>query len=80
LQLGQLTVEEGISVDMVHILFQVEKGIDARIIDQLYATTTLPTNYRELKEKIIALDEMWRRRTSCQDPMMDAVPMQVDHH
>jgi hypothetical protein len=43
-------------------ILYVKKNIQYALIDQLYQSDTPPTNYQDYKRRIIAMDEMRRRR------------------
>jgi hypothetical protein len=62
-KLEQLAMVMGIDIDRTpHILLQMEKGLNSILIDQLYFSGTVPSNYREYKQRIIDADDMWKRR------------------
>jgi hypothetical protein len=61
-KLEQLAATAGIDIDQSpHILLQMEKGLNAVLIDQPYFSGTLLNIYREYKQRIINADDMCRR-------------------
>jgi hypothetical protein len=64
----------------------IEKNVQHTLIDQLYQSDTPPTTYQEYKRRIIAMDEMRRRRDIHKTPqkrftpqVQDVNAMEVDH-
>jgi hypothetical protein len=42
-----------------HVILQVERGVNLALISCLYWSTSLPWGYKEDKERIVTMDEMW---------------------
>jgi hypothetical protein len=61
-KLEQLAAMAGIDIDRSpHVLLQMEKGLNAVLIDQLYFLGTPANNYRDYKQRIVDADNMQKR-------------------
>jgi hypothetical protein len=66
-KLEQLAMVTRIDINQtLHILLQMEKGLNSILVDQLYFTGAVPANYREYKQQIIDVDDMQKRREANQ--------------
>jgi hypothetical protein len=53
-KLEQLALTTRIDIDRTpHILLQMEKGLNSNLIDQLYFSGSVPSNYQEYKQRIV---------------------------
>jgi hypothetical protein len=85
LHLEQLASITGIDMNhSPHIILQLERGINSKLIDQLYLTDNPPSNYQEYKRRIITMDEMWKwKEVNCTNctvtwELRDPNAMEVD--
>jgi hypothetical protein len=63
LKLKQLADVAGVDLDRYpNATLYVERNMQRVLIDQLYQTDNLPTTYQDYKRRIVAMDEMRRRR------------------
>jgi hypothetical protein len=62
-KIEQLAMVAGIDIDRSpHMLLQMEKGLNAVLIDQLYFSSKPPNNYRDYKQRIVDADDMRKRQ------------------
>jgi hypothetical protein len=61
-KMEQLASIAGIDIDRtLHVLLQMEKGLNLNLIDQLYFSSNHPENYHDYKKRIIDANDMRRR-------------------
>jgi hypothetical protein len=76
-KMEQLTSIAGIDINrMPHVLLQMEKGLNAVLIDQLYFSGNHPENYHDYKKRIIDADDMRRRCEANRRKPTQATPRQ----
>jgi hypothetical protein len=62
-KLEQLALTTGININRTpHILLQMERGLNGALVDQLYFSRAVPSNYRDYKQCIVDVDDMRKRQ------------------
>ena len=57
-----LITRAGYSTTDAHIVNVVEKGCNQGVIDAIYRSGSCPQTYKSLKQRIVEVDNLWRRR------------------
>ena len=72
----QYAMAAGVKIhEDVQVISQVERGLNAGIVDKIYSSGNVPYSYVEYKVRAVAIDELWRRRQEMKQTEGKAKPL-----